>query len=114
MRLRSQTHYFYQQFSFLYSVASSTVKLIDKSQTKYGDLKFTFLRKSHTMIIRHIKRIYASVNNVDSKSIKYSFYPDKIVKTTDTAQGTGYLLQYLMWQIEISILTAISFKDFPV
>ena len=32
-----------------------------------------------------IKRIYASVKTDDDKSY-YSFYPDKIVKTTDTAK----------------------------
>ena len=66
---------------------SSTVKLIDKSQTKYGDIKF--YSEKVTKDNSSIKRIYASVKTADSKSY-YSFYPDKIVKTTDTAKTLNY------------------------
>jgi hypothetical protein len=70
---------------------SSTVKLIDKSQTKYGDIKF--YSEKVTKDISSIKRIYASVRTADSKSY-YSFYPDKIVKTTDTAKTLIYTVYY--------------------
>ena len=70
---------------------SSTVKLIDKSQTKYGDIKF--YSEKITKDNSSIKRIYASVKTAGSKSY-YSFYPDKIVKTTDTAKALIYTVFY--------------------
>jgi hypothetical protein len=70
---------------------SSTVKLIDKSQTKYGDIKF--YSEKVTKGISSIKRIYASVKSTNSKSY-YSFYPDKIIKTTDTAKALIYTVFY--------------------
>jgi len=70
---------------------SSTVKLIDKSQTKYGDIKF--YSEKVTKDNSTIKRIYASVKTANSKSY-YSFYPDKIVKTTDTAKALIYTVFY--------------------
>jgi hypothetical protein len=65
--------------------------LIDKSQTKYGDIKF--YSEKVTKDNSTIKRIYASVKTANSKSY-YSFYPDKIVKTTDTAKALIYTVFY--------------------
>ena len=70
---------------------STTVKLIDKSRTKYGDIKF--YSEKVTKDNSSIKRIYASVKTADNKSY-YSFYPDKIVKTTDTTKALIYTVFY--------------------
>jgi len=66
---------------------STTVRLIDKSKTQYGSIKFYTERISKNN--SSIKRIYASVKTCNSQSY-YSFYPDKIVKTTDTAKALIY------------------------
>ncbi len=70
---------------------SSTVKLIDKSQTKYGDIKF--YSEKVTKDNSSMKRIYASTKTADCKSY-YSFYPNRIVKTTDTAKSLIYNVFY--------------------
>lgn len=70
---------------------STTVRLIDKSKTQYGNIKFYTERISKSN--SSIKRIYASVKTGDSQSY-YSFYPDKIVKTTDKAKTLIYTLSY--------------------
>jgi hypothetical protein len=74
------------------AVACSTnVTLIDKSRTKYGDIKFYSEKISKNN--SSVKRIYASVKIGDNESY-YSFYPDKIVKTTDTAKTLIYTVSY--------------------
>ena len=70
---------------------STTVRLIDKNRTKYGDIKF--YSEKVTKDNSSIKRIYASVKTADNKSY-YSFYPDKIVKTTDKAKALIYTVFY--------------------
>lgn len=65
--------------------------MIDKSQTNYGYIKF--YSEKGTKDNSSIKRIYASVKTDHSKSY-YSFYPDKIVKTTDTAKELIYTVFY--------------------
>jgi hypothetical protein len=70
---------------------STTVRLIDKSKTQDGDIKFYTERISKNN--SSIKRIYASVKTGDSQSY-YSFYPDKIVKTTDKAKTLIYTVSY--------------------
>ena len=76
--------------TFLFA-CSTNVKLIDKSRTKYGDIRFYSEKTSKNN--SSVKRIYASVKTDDNKSY-YSFYPDKIVKTTDTAKTLIYTLFY--------------------
>lgn len=70
---------------------STNVKLIDKSRTKYGDIRFYSEKTSKNN--SSIKRIYASVRTDDNKTY-YSFNPDKIVKTTDTAKTLIYTVFY--------------------
>ena len=70
---------------------STNVKLIDKSQAKYGNIKFYVEKDSKNKST--IKRIYASVKSDDNKSY-YSFYPDGIIKTTDTAKVLTYTVFY--------------------
>lgn len=70
---------------------STNVKLIDKSRTKHGDIKFFSEKISKNN--PSIKRIYASVKTAANYSY-YSFYPDKIVKTTDTAKTLIYTVFY--------------------
>ena len=70
---------------------STNVKLIDKSRTKDSDVKFYSEKNSKKN--PSIKRIYASVKTADNNSY-YSFYPDKIVKTTDTAKALIYTIFY--------------------
>ena len=92
---------------------SSTIKLIDKSQTKYGDIKF--YSEKVTKNNSSIKRIYASVKTADSKSY-YSFYPDKIVKTTDTAKGLIYTVFYgqIQANFDSNIYQRFSYLDSTV
>ena len=70
---------------------STTAQLIDKSKTQYGNIKFYSERISKNN--SSIKRIYASVKTGKSQSY-YSFYPDKIVKTTDKAKALIYTVSY--------------------
>ena len=70
---------------------STNIKLISNSQTKPGYISFYSERTSRNNSF--VKRIYASVKTDDNKSF-YSFYPDKIVKTTDTAKTLIYTVFY--------------------
>lgn len=89
---------------------SANVKLLDKSRTKYGDIKFYSEKTSKNN--SSIKRIYASVKTDDNKSF-YSFYPDKIVKTTDTAKTLIYTVFYgqLQTNYDKHIYQKFSFLD---
>jgi hypothetical protein len=87
---------------------STTVRLIDKSKTQYGDIKFYSERISKNN--SSIKRIYASVKTGESQSY-YSFYPDKIVKTTDKAKALNYTVSYE--QLQTSYDTTI-YQKFSV
>lgn len=70
---------------------STNIKLIEITRTKYCNIKFYSERISKKN--SSIKRIYAYVSTDNNKSF-YSFYPDKIVKTTDTARGLIYTAFY--------------------
>ncbi|MEO9210077.1 MAG: hypothetical protein ABI208_03215 [Ginsengibacter sp.] len=70
---------------------SSNIKLIEKSQTKYADIRFYSEKISKNNF--SIKRIYASVTANGHKRY-YSFYPDKIDKTIDTAKALIYTVIY--------------------
>ncbi len=70
---------------------STNIRLIDKIRTKSGDIKFYSEKTSQKN--SSVKRIYATVKTADNKSY-HSFYPDKIVKTTDTAKTLIYTLFY--------------------
>ncbi len=96
-------------FSSLFA-CSTNVKLIDKSWTKYGGIKFYSEKTSKTN--SSIKRIYSSVKTDDNRSY-YSFYPDKIVKTTDTAKTLIYTVFYgqLQTSYDRHIYQRFSFLD---
>ena len=85
------THIFLPTIFISLFGCSSTVKLVNKSQTKYGEIKFYSEKDSKNS--SSIKRIYASVEIANNKSY-YSFYPEKIVKTTGTAKALIYTVFY--------------------
>ena len=89
---------------------STTIKLIEKNQTKYGNIKFYSEKISKEKPF--IKRIYASVKSADNKSY-YSFYPDKIVKTTDTAKALIYTVFYgqIQTNFDSNIYQRFSYLD---
>ena len=89
---------------------STNVKLIEKSRTKYGDIKFYSEKSSKNN--SSVKRIYASVKTGNNKSY-YSFYPGKIVKTTDTAKTLIYTVFYgqLQTNYDRHIYQRFSFLD---
>ena len=70
---------------------SSNVKLIQKSETKYGKIKF-YIEKQ-TKDNTDIKRIYASVDSNNNKNY-YSFYHDRIVRITENAKTLTYIAFY--------------------
>ena len=89
---------------------STTIKLIEKNRTKYSDIKFYSEKISKEN--PSIKRIYASVKTTDNKSY-YSFYPDKIVKTTDTAKALIYTVFYgqIQTNFDSNIYQRFSYLD---
>ena len=89
---------------------STNVKLIDNSRTKYGDIKFYAEKVSKNN--SSVKRIYASVKTSDNQNY-YSFYPDKIVKTSDTAKTLIYTVYYgqLQKNYDRNIYQTFSFLD---
>jgi len=81
----------FRYFIFLIIVfysCNSNIKLIDKNHTKYGSIKFYSEREKKGSA--EIIRIYASVENTGIRSY-YSFYPDRISKTTDSAKELIYV-----------------------
>ena len=89
---------------------STNVKLIDNSRTKYGDIKFYAEKVSKNN--SSVKRIYASVKTSDNQNY-YSFYPDKIVKTSDIAKTLIYTVYYgqLQKNYDRNIYQTFSFLD---
>jgi hypothetical protein len=89
---------------------STNVKLIDKRWTKYGDIKFYSEKISKNN--SSVKRIYASVKTGDNQSY-YSFYPVKIVKTSDSAKTLIYTVFYgqLQTTYDRNIYQRFSFLD---
>jgi hypothetical protein len=77
--------------SFSLFACSSNVKLIDKSRTEYGVIKF--YSEKVTKQDLSTKRIYASIKAAGHISY-YSFFPDEIHKTTDTAKDLSYNVYY--------------------
>jgi hypothetical protein len=77
--------------SFSLCACSSNVRLIDKSRTEYGVIKFYSEKVSKENSA--IKRIYASVKSGGHISY-YKFFPDEIYKTTDTAKALSYNVYY--------------------
>jgi hypothetical protein len=74
----------------IYSCASNS-RLLGKSQTKYGKVKFYAVSTSGNKSF--VSKIYAVV---DSNGIKryYSFYPDRIVMTDERAKGLSYTVLF--------------------
>ena len=70
---------------------SNSVKLIESSRIKFGEIKFYSETTSKNN--PSIKRIYASVKSDNNQSF-YSFYPYKMVKTTDTSKNLIYTAFY--------------------
>lgn len=70
-------------FSLLLFSCSTNVKLIEKTHTSFGKIKF--FAEQNSKQDSSLKRIYAEVKTSESKSY-YSFYPSDIVKITDSAK----------------------------
>lgn len=70
---------------------ASNSRILGKSQTEYGKVKFYAVSKSGDK--SSISKIYA---DVDSNGIKsyYSFYPDRIVMTNERAKGLSYTVLF--------------------
>ena len=69
---------------------SSDAKLVDKSKTKYGQIKF-YIEKSKDK--QNIQRIYALVDSSNNTNF-YSYYPDRIVKTIEGEKQLTYTVFY--------------------
>jgi len=70
---------------------NSNIKLIDKYKAQNVSIKF--YKENITKEDLNIKRIYASVDCSRNRSY-YSFYPDRIVKTTSTDKALIYTVIY--------------------
>jgi hypothetical protein len=78
-------------FLILLISCSSNTKLIYKDSTEYGRLKFYIEKKSSESSLPN--RIYATIDSSNTK-IYYSFYSDRIVKTTSKDPNLSYTLFY--------------------
>ncbi len=97
-------------FSVLLFSCSNNVKLIEKTHTNFGTIKF--YKERNTKQDTSIKRIYAEVKTSDSKSY-YSFYPSDIVKITDSAKVLKFRVvnEKLPDNYDMNIYQKFSFVD---
>lgn len=74
----------------IFSCASNR-KLIEKTQTEFGSIKFYVVNTSSDK--SNVDKIYA---DVDSNGIKrfYSFYPDKVVMTDERTKALSYTVTF--------------------
>ncbi len=77
--------------TFLLFSCSSSKKLIGKTQTEYGRIKFYSVSAKDDN--SSIKKVYADVDSNGTR-IFYSFYPDIILKTEELAKQVGYRLLF--------------------
>lgn len=87
---RKQVIFFTIILATFYSCATKG-KLVSKSHTQYGNLKFyTVNSRSGDSTI---KKVYADLDSNGTK-IFYSFYPDIVLKTEEVNKQVGYRLLF--------------------
>ena len=77
--------------SFSVSSCANNIRLIGKTQTEYGRIKFYSVNGSGDSI--SVGKIYADVDSINIKRYN-SFYPDRIVMTGERAKGLTYTVLF--------------------
>jgi len=70
---------------------ASSKKLIEKSQTEFGSIKFYAVNA--TTDKSYVDKVYADVDSNDVKRY-YSFYPDRVVMTDERTKGISYTVSF--------------------
>ncbi|MEO8117240.1 MAG: hypothetical protein ABI653_06275 [Bacteroidota bacterium] len=97
-------------FSVLLFSCSTNVKLIEKTHTNFGIIKF--FAEQNSKPDSSIKRIYAEVKTSGNKSY-YSFYRSDIVKTTDSAKALMFTVvnEKIPVDYDVNIYQKFSYID---
>lgn len=90
----------------LHSCMSKT-KLIYKSSTPYGHVRFYAVSALQNKSV--ISKIYASVDS-NNMQMYYSFYPDAIIKTIETAKQFSYTAYYDQLPLTITKVSTLNFQ----